>query len=253
MAADAVSKSALPLLRRWVIDYSTATTTRRRDSSSLPTTSCELETSASQMRLFPGLGMTVHQTLAGENWAGVYFSQHGASRGRIAVWSGIAIYESDGAWLTGCVAQEDYMTRQRQLKSGLPDAVEAPAAAPWDVEPLPRDEAAEAAVRRWLDGAWPRPTPAVRCDDEHITGSCLRFEVTETEIDVLNSSGADVVFHARQSGRYLGGLAGPDRGGAPAILHVNGMLRVADGRVAAGRVIRDRAGLRAALLRGEAA
>ncbi|MDE3176948.1 MAG: hypothetical protein KGM15_12680, partial [Pseudomonadota bacterium] len=153
--------------------------------------------------------------------------------------------------LTGCVAQEDYWTRRRQLQSGLADPVEAPAAAPWDETPKPRDEAAEATVRAWLQGDWPEETSAVPCDDEHITGKPLRFTVRACEIDVLLSSGPDVVFHAMQRGTYRGGLDGVE-GEAAAHLHVNGLVRVEAGRVVAGRVIRDRAGLRAALLKGAA-
>ena len=259
-ASPGVANSALPLLRRWVVDYFNrhdAAACRQfvspdyalhigdvvfagRDEQWLPAVD-------KQMRLFPGLGMTVHQTLAGADWAAAWFSEHGASNGRVACWSGVAIYRSDGARLTGCVAQEDYMTRQRQLKSGVADPVDPPAPAPWDTLALPRDEAAEAAVRRWLTGSWPSAGVGVRCDDEHITGAPLRFEVAEVEIDALYSSGPDVAFHARQTGFYLGGFAGVADFRQPAALHANGILRVGDGRVESGRVIRDRAGLRAAL------
>lgn len=256
------SRSALPLLRRWVVDYFNRHDDEAarefiapdyalhigdvvfagRDESWLPAV-------AEQMRLFPGLGMTVHQTLAGENWAAAWFSEHGVSNGRLACWSGVAIYFGDGERLTRCIAQEDYLTRQRQLKSGVADGVEPPALAPWDIAPLPRDEGAEVLVRRWLKNSWPTPTQAIRCDDEHITLAPLRFEVGGVEIDALLSSGPEVAFHARQTGVYLGGLAGVEAAGQAASLHVNGILRVADGRVEAGRIIRDRAGLRAALLK----
>jgi hypothetical protein len=255
--------SALLLLRRWVNDYFNRhddeaarafiapdyalyigdVVFKGRDDSWLPAV-------AEQMRLFPGLGMTVHQTLAGETWAAAWFSEHGASNGRVACWSGVAIYFSDGERLIRCIAQEDYLTRQRQLKSGVADVVESPTPAPWDVEPLPRDEVAEAAVRRWLQSSWPPEKADVRCDDEHITRTPLRFEVSGVEIDALYSSGPDVVFHARQTGVYLGGLAGLDAKGQTASLDVNGILRVVDGDVQSGRIIRDRVGLRVALRKG---
>jgi SnoaL-like domain len=261
-APAAASTTALPLLRRWVVDYFNRHDDEAarafispdyalsigdvvfagRDDSWLPAV-------AEQMRLFPGLGMTVHQTLAGPNWAAAWFSEHGASNGRAAAWSGVAIYFSDGDRLTRCVAQEDYMTRQRQLKSGVADAVDPPAVAPWDVAPLPANPSAEAIVRDWLAQSWPPPETTLRCDDEHITQEPLRFEVRAVEIDALFSSGADVAFHAVQSGTYLGGLSGVEAG-APTRLHANGILRVEDGRVRAGRVIRDRVGLRTALKGG---
>jgi hypothetical protein len=263
LAPERSSNSALPLLRRWVVDYF-----NRHDASACNTFISPdyalsigdvvfagrdeqwLPAVDKQMQLFPGLGMTVHQTLAGEDWAAAWFSEHGASNGRVACWSGVAIYRSEGERLTSCVAQEDYMTRQRQLKSGLPDAVEPPAAAPWDTPVLPGNEAAEDVVRRWLAASWPADVKGIRCDDEHITGVPLEFEVTGVEIDTIFSSGPDVTFHARQIGFYLGGLPGSDARRQPAFLHCNGIVRVAGGRVQSGRAIRDRAGLRAALQRG---
>jgi len=255
--------SPLVLLRRWVVDYFNRhddEATRAfvspdyalrigdvvlagRDEAWLPAV-------AEQMRAFPGLGMTVHRTLTGENWAAAWFSEHGASKGRIACWSGVAIYFSDGQRLTSCVAQEDYWTRRRQLLSGVADPVEAPAAAPWDGTTKPRDAIAEQAVRDWLSGDWPSEGSDIRCDDEHIIKTPLRFAVSDCEIDVLLSSGPDVAFHAVQRGVYRGGLDGL-AGEAAGHLHVNGLVRVENGRVVSGRVIRDRAGLRAALLKAQ--
>ena len=254
--------SSLSLLRRWVVDYFNRhdeaaarefvsadytldigdVSLRGRDESWLPAV-------AAQMKLFPGLGMTVHQTLAGEDWAAAWFSEHGASKGRVACWSGVAIYFSDGKRLTRCVAQEDYMTRRRQLKTGLADRVEPPAAAPWDEVISARDSGAEDVVRDWLRGSWPSNLADVRCDDDHITLMPLQFDVVETTVDTVRSSGPHVAFHALQVGVYRGGLAGVERADAKIKLHVNGLVRVVDGRVKSGRVIRDRAGLHAALSR----
>lgn len=253
---------ALSLVRRWVNDYFNRhdasacaafvapdykleigdVTLAGRDDFWLPAVNV-------QMKRFPGLGMTVHQTVAGENWAAAFFSEHGASDGRKAVWSGVGIWRSNGEVLTGCIAQEDYMTRQRQLKSGIADPVDQPAAAPWDIAPLPRDKAAEKTVADWLQGSWPCEPSTVRCDDDHITGTPLCFDVTETETVFLESSGPDVVFHVRQNGIYLGGLAKIGAIDLPATLYVNGIVRVEGGRIASGRVIRDRVGLQAALER----
>ena len=89
----------------------------------------------------------------------------------------------------------------------------------------------------------------MRCDDEHITGVPLRFEVNGCEIRTLVSSGDDVAFHARQHGRYLGGFGGLEeaKSGTASHLQCNGIVNVASGHVRAGRVIRDRLGLRARL------
>lgn len=252
------------LARRWVVDYFNCHNSRvcgefvtpdyalhiggyvfaGRDEQWLPAVQ-------KQMDQFPGLGMTVHRVLATETRAAVYFTQHGASGGAggpVTCWSGVAIYRGDGVLLNGCVAQEDYMTRQRQLKSGRPDTIAAPAPAPWDVQAVPADPQAELVVRAWLQGAWPCNQPEVLCDDEHITGAApLAFDVQESEISELFSVGFEVVFHVRQTGRYLGGFAGVADGPHAATLHCNGMVSVRGGQVVAGRVIRDRAGLRAQL------
>jgi hypothetical protein len=244
----------LALLRRWVVEYfngHNADVARDfiaadyalhigdvvfagRDDAWLPAVDV-------QMKTYPGLGMTVHQTLAGDGWAAIWFSEHGSTEGRAAVWSGVGIYRGDGTVLTGCVAQEDYFTRRRQLKAGSPDLVDRPAVAPWDVPPAPANPAAEAIVNDWLTGDWPRPQTLVLCDDDHITDEPLRFEVAATEVRDIVSSGDHVAFNVRQSGIYIGGL--PARGPCAEALDVNGLVRVWNGKVHSGRVIRDRMGL----------
>lgn len=196
-----------------------------------------------QMKAYPGMGMTAHQTLIGDGWAAIWFSEHGSTEGKAAAWSGVGIYRSNGRVLTGCVAQEDYMTRRRQLKSGQADPVDPPAVAPWDTAPHPRNPEAEAAVLQWLQGDWPRSPDAVRCDDDHLTGTALAFEVAETQVGELLSAGDHVAFNVRQTGRYLGGLPAPASGPVAETLDVNGIVRVENGRVVEGRVIRDRMGL----------
>lgn len=255
--------SVVELARQWVVDYF-----NRHDDSAAPAFATEnytlhigeyifagrdmqwLPAVRKQMEIYPGLGMTVHQVLAGKDRVAVLFTQHGASGGiggRVTCWSGVAIYRSNGQQLTGCVAQEDYMTRQRQLKSGVPDTIEAPTPAPWDTASLPADPQAEAVVRQWLTASWPGNIAGVRCDDEHITGASLAFEVISSEITELFSSGSEVAFHVRQTGRYQGGMAGIEARASTSVLHCNGIVRVQDGQVVSGRVIRDRIGLMASL------
>jgi len=176
-----------------------------------------------------------------------YFSEHGTSGGRTAVWSGVGIYRSNGTHLSGCVAQEDYMTRQRQLKSGVSDAVEPPSPNPWDTVAMPANPQAEEVVRHCLLQAWPSPLSAVRCDDEHITGVPLLFDVTGIEFNELFSSGEYVAFHARQTGFYRGGFAGLQACAQPMLLNTNGILQVQNAQVMSGRVIRDRLGLKTRL------
>jgi len=244
----------LALLRRWVVEYFNAHDADAardfiapnyalsigdivfagRDDAWLPAVDV-------QMKAYPGLGMTVHQTLNGDGWAAIWFSEHGSTDGKAAVWSGVGIYRGNGTVLTGCVAQEDYLTRRRQVKTGTTDLVDRPAVAPWDTRLLPPDPRAEAVVRDWLTGDWPCPEGRVLCDDDHITGDPLRFNVATTEVMELLSSGEHVAFNVRQTGTYVAGL--PADGPATQTLDVNGIVRVSDGMVASGRVIRDRMGL----------
>lgn len=253
------------LLRRWVVDYfnshdaSAAAqfiapgytleigdyTFSGRDEQWLPAVDV-------QMKMFPGMGMTVHQVVAGADRVAAWFSEHGASGGpggRTACWSGVSIYRGDGSRLTGCVAQEDYTTRSRQLKSGMCDPLDPPTPAPWDTVPLPANSQAEAAVRAWLGQSWPCAEAAVRCDDDYITGVPLGFAVDAIEICELFSSGNDVAFHVRQTGRYRSGLAGVPASDHRLVLNTNGIVQVHEDRVVSGRIIRDRSGLRARLLK----
>jgi hypothetical protein len=91
-------------------------------------------------------------------------------------WGVVALFAWDGAQLTEGWAEEDYLGRRRQLKSGTRDAVAA--AGSWEVAASAGDPAAEAAARRWL-------TAAAACP---LAGA-------ETEIDVLFSAGSRVAYH----------------------------------------------------------
>lgn len=266
----AIHREPLALLRRWVVDYFNAHNPEAarefisadytlhigdvvfagRDQQWLPAVD-------EQMRRFPGLGMTVHEVVAGDRRVALWFSQHGAQDGAggpIAVWSGVAIYRCESGQMLSCVAQEDYLTRSRQLKSGLADAVDPPAPAPWDTPNLPPDHAAEDVVRHWLACGWPAREERVHCDDEHLTGDRLVFGVESAEIVELFSSGQTVAFSTLQRGRYEGGLAGIPQGGLSSQrLVCNGIVHVQNGRVSHGRVVRDRVGLRSRLRAGVSA
>ena len=258
--ATLVSHTPVQLMRRWAVDYFNSHDASVAHEFIVPSYTLEigdytfagrdeqwLPAVQQQMQAFPGMGMTVHQLISSHDRVATYFSEHGSSGGRIAVWSGVGIYRSNGNQLTGCVAQEDYMTRQRQLKSGVSDAVESPSPNPWDTEALPPNPEAQAVVSQYLLNAWPVSLPAVRCDDEHITGVPLTFEVTGVEFTELFSSGEYVAFHARQTGFYRGGFAGLEACETPMLLNTNGILHVKNAQVVSGRVIRDRLGLKARL------
>ncbi len=203
-----------------------------------------------QFEQFPGIVMTAHKVITNGEKIALQVTESGASGGpggRVACWTAIALYRWNGEQLTACLAQEDYATRRRQLKTGIVDPIDPPTPAPWDTLPVDPDQSAEAVVAQWLTtSAWMK-TPGLIIDDEHHDGvERLAFEVMSTDIAELFSAGSDVAFHVRHTGRYLGGfsdLAMPDPA-ATQVLYSAGMVTVHDGGVVSGRVIRDRLALR---------
>lgn len=201
-----------------------------------------------QLEQFLGLCMTVHEIiLSTDDRLAMSFSQHGSSarhEGRAAAWAGIGLYKWNGARLTSNYALEDYFSRRLQLLRAVPNAVEAPAVAPWNTHPAARNFSAEAAVRSWLMHEVWRHADQIAFDDEPIGSSEPLIEVEDTVVDDLFSAGDRVAFHTTQTGRYLGGLGtAPDAIGRTATLYSAGIVGVdAAGRIV-GRVIRERAGL----------
>jgi hypothetical protein len=197
-----------------------------------------------QLRRFPGLLITVHDLFLAGDKVAMRFTEHGPSAvdgGRQAAWTGIGLFWWNGSTLVRNITEEDYLGRRRQLAEGVCDPVEGPMAAPWAAPDLDPDTAAEAAVRSWLDGG-DFGTDVV-LDDGRSTSPLL--DVTDVRVDELFSAGNQVAFHAVQSGRYLGGLSDTATAvGREAELSAVGMVTVgADGGIA-GRVVRDRLGLR---------
>ncbi len=264
---QALACTPVQLARRWVVEYFNGQSDEAARAFIAPGYALEigdylfdgrdtqwLPAVRQQFNQFPGMGMTVHQVVAGSgdkaDRVAVCFSEHGAAGGpggKAAAWSGVGIYRARGDQLVGCCAQEDYTTRARQLRAGTTDPVDPPAAAPWDTLPLGSNPQAEAVACAWLAQSWPQAQAAVRVDDEHITGQRLQFQVETTEVVDMFSSGPDVAFHVRQRGRYVGGMPGVAPRDRVELLNVNGILRVEGGAVVAGRVIRDRGGLKGRL------
>jgi predicted ester cyclase len=195
---------------------------------------------AAQFRQFPGLCLTVSEIICSGDRLALRFTEHGASvkhDGARAAWAGIGLYRWDGQRLLENYVEQDYLARRRQLAEGRPDPVEPPAVAPWDARSLPADLAAEEAVRAWLDAGDLSPVTA---DDGRPPQRLIA--PARTDISVLFSAGPRVAFHAAQYGELT---AEDPRFAADgeAFVHVAGVVRVEDGRVAGGRVIRDRLGL----------
>jgi hypothetical protein len=189
----------------------------------------------------PGLGLVVHDFVLNGDRLCMCFSEHGAmptKHGlRLACWRGIGLYKWNGRRLTENYVEQDYLARRRQLAEGRPDPVEPPAVAPWDTRSVRADLAAEEVVRAWLDAG---DLSGVTADDGRPPHRPIA--VSRTDVGVLFSAGPRVAFHAVQHGP----LTGEDprfAGDGEAMLHLAGIVRVEGGRVAGGRVIRDRLGL----------
>ena len=220
-----------------------------RDTEYLPPT-------AAQINQFPGLAVTVHDVVYGENSIAMQFTEHGCSpadQNRGATWRGITMFRTDGERLRWGWAEEDYFARKRQLTSGICDAVDAPHSAPWDVQPGVSNSALEALARDWLD------TPAnlfqlegafwlssVSADDPH---PASLIDVDHVEVDELFSADDRVVFHGLYHGRYKGGFKGvdEDRIGRPIIRRAAGILTFDGSELVAAAVTVDRLGLNRAL------
>lgn len=213
-----------------------------RDDSYLPAT-------ATQLERFPGLCVTVHDLIIGDDAAAFHFTEHGASQrhdGQACCWDGVAVFRMRDGRLASCWAEEDYFSRKQQLGSGRCDKVQLPHVAPWDTKAVAQDSDAEEAARDWLSRGDPAASMGVE-DSEGATGPGPRdlIRVSETVVNELFSAGTRVAFHVTQRGTYAGGFDDVDESavGNPADLHAAGLLTVCDGKVVAARVTSDRLGL----------
>jgi predicted ester cyclase len=220
--------------------------------------------SQKQFAQFPGLCLTVHEIVTNGNRLAMRFSEHGRSvrhDGRAAAWTGIGLYRWNGRRLVENFVEQDYLARRRQLDSGVPAAVEPPALAPWDTEAQAPDPAAEQVVREWISAglACQGPTIGAVADARPVTvddgyGTPL-LAAASSQVNDLFSAGPHVAFRLTRTGTYTGGL-GPYAGiadaaliGAPATLHLVGLVTVSGGRVTGGWMVRDRLGMARSLAR----
>lgn len=206
---------------------------------------------------FPGLCVTVHDVVLAPGAMAMRFTEHGASLrdgGRCAAWQGVSLFRVQDNRLQVGWAEEDYLARKRQLRSGHCDAIEAPHNAPWDVRVQHPNATAEAVALAWLTaGGCCRP----ECIASTVTAAGVSLDpepdtllhVEAVTVDDLFSAGDRVVFHAVARGTYAGGYAElpPELTGQPAVLRAAGMLTVVDGAVIDARVVTDRLGLQRSL------
>ena len=205
-----------------------------------------------QMDQFPGLMLTVHEIWTSGERLMMRFSEHGASGkhgGALAAWGGIGLYEWDGERLIRNHVEQDYLSRARQLSSGIPVAVEGPATAPWDVVPAKADPDAENVVRASLKEGDITAHEAILCDDAWAgIANPPVLDQVGIEINDLFSCGGRVGFHVSQTGKVLpGGLPDDEHVGDMGTLYMAGILEVVDEKIVSGRIIRNRIELKRAL------
>lgn len=249
MSADAI----LPLVRRWAVGWINGHDSTvcdeildpgyrlRIGTFELDSRDSYVEATVGQLAQFPGLVLTVHDVLTNGRQAAMWFSEHGGSQrheGRAAAWTGVVLFETDGTRLVRAWAEEDYAARKRQLASGVPDPVRAPAVAPWDTPVRVADPAVEAVVQQWLRSGLP-PVDGVTWDDAGHDDAGPALHAEAGEVDVVISAGDRVAFH----GRLV------DAGGTGVTMDVAGMVTVRDGAVVGGVIVSDRLAARSALKR----
>ena len=218
-----------------------------RDESYLPAT-------AAQLDQFPGLCVTVHDTVIGPDAAAMRFTEHGASNrhnGRLSTWGGVTLFRIRNGRLHQGWAEEDYFARKRQLAGGACDGVKAPAPAPWDAPCEAPDVQVEALATAWLvnPSSW---ADTARIDE--ISAEGPRFAdlvaINGVTVDQLFSAGNRGGFHLSCSGTYTGGFADidPARIGQNVILRLAGIFDVAGGQISRIQVAPDRLGLHRSLM-----
>src|SRR5689334_3069683 len=184
---------------------------------------------ASLFEQFPGLCVTVHGVMLAAGAAALRFTEHGASAkqpGSAAAWAGVALFRIEDGRLRCGWAEEDYLARKRQLKTGRCDPIGAPHAAPWDAKCEPADGSTEDAVRHWLSdpAACLRPGPVeeVSAEGPRFAALVAATAPLRSNLTALVSAGERAAFHLECSGSYAGGFDDIDAAltGAPVILRI---------------------------------
>jgi len=217
-----------------------------RDDEYLPATAAQLEQ-------FPGLNVTVHDVVIGENAIAMCFTEHGSSiqdEGHRAAWSGITFFFTDGERFVTGWAEEEYIARKRQLTLGQCEGIEPPHIAPWDTQAQASNPENEAIVRQWIAHSHPlkdipnnhRLSPLDPDPDGLV-------DIRGSRVNALFSAGDRVVVHAEYHGIYAGGFGdlSPLLIGCQAVLRFAAIVTIRSGEIIAARITTDRLGLSRAL------
>jgi hypothetical protein len=188
--------------------------------------------------------LTVHELITNGDRLVMRFSEHAATPdGTLACWAGIGLYDWNGSKLVSCRVEQDFLGQQRQLESGVPDALEPPHLDPWTTcQAVAPSSDAEAIARSWLQAGSLGAVGAGRIDADPAAAFVPVVAPVSVEVHDLFSAGDRVAFHATVSGTYAGGLDVPVEVGAPASIDAAGILTVDAGAVSAARIVTDRFG-----------
>lgn len=186
---------------------------------------------------FPNLGLVVHELVTNGDRLAMRFSEHGATPdGKLACWSGIALYDWNGSRLTSCRVEQDFWSQRRQLRTGSPDPLDPPHLDPWTTTSAEAsDPRVEAVVRSWLARGHLAACEAGRVDEGPPSSHSPVIKATGVVVHDLFSAGDRVAVHATLTGSY------PD-GEGDASIDLAGIIKVGGGRVEEVRLVTDRLG-----------
>lgn len=184
----------------------------------------------------PGLGLVVHELVLNGDRLCMRFSEHAAmlrpdGTRRLSCWRGIGLYDWNGTRLIENHVEQDFMARRRQLRSGVPDALEPPHLDPWmTTVPVPANPAAVDAVRDALTAGRLLDARSAFVDDAEGPDAAFVVDTDSVVINDIFSAGGRVAVHATVTGPYRGGVDGvlDDAIGTTTDLHVAALVSVAD-------------------------
>lgn len=205
----------------------------------------------------PGLGLVVHEFVLNGDRLAMRFSEHASmpnSDGSRALtcWAGIGLYKWNGRRLTENYVEQDFLSRRRQQRSAVADALEPPHLDPWvGTRPVAPNSAAESAAAEFVRrGDF---TDAARVEiDAGDSDTPIVVGSDEIAINDIFSAGDRVAVHATVTGPYVGGIDSlPESAiGERASLPIAALLQMQpDGSVAHIRAVTSRELVRTRLRR----
>ena len=186
-----------------------------------------------QLDQFPDMGMTIHDVITDGEHVVLHFSEHGRSRdGLVAAWPGVSIYRFDGTHLAECWVEQDHYSRRKQLAERTALPLLPASTAPFSGHAAQPSVAADASVRRWLEGISQWPPEGVEPDSGPYSRPSVELDHTEAIPNVVVAAGDRVAFHATVWGDYRGSLQEADASRTTRLpLHIAATTSVRAGHV----------------------